>query len=117
MANRANGRCPGCGRRGNYKQSDLCAACFKAANPTVDGVTICEHREALDLRVEDAAAALGLTPKQFVDHIEDADHAPTKAAEIIATLEAAHHAKVTKAEAANERRQPAPHGSLSAETV
>jgi len=107
MANRANGRCPGCGlRRGNYKQSGSCAACHKAANPTVDGVELRTRREALGLTVMEAAAALGMTPKQWIDNVEDADHVPTKAAELIAALETA-----------TERRHPAPPGALAVEAV
>lgn len=111
-------RCARCGDWGGSKtRSGLCSQCWMIDHPMVSGASIRLHRESLRLSINEASRIVGCDPKHWIDGVELNELDPTKAAEIICALEAAHHEKATKAEAANERRQPAPPGALAIEAV
>ncbi len=77
---------------GAKARAGLCAGCWQDSQPdTVDGATIKQLREHLDVSINLAAAAIGLDPKKYVDDIEfnlqlDAD----AAAMIRCAIEALH---------------------------
>ena len=71
-------RCVECNDGLGAKARDgLCTWCWNVRQPTVEGLTIHEMREALDVSINHAARAVGLDPKRYIDDVEFAlDVAP-----------------------------------------
>ena len=101
------------------KRGGLCWDCFqKARPPVIDGTTILRQRLALRLTVADAAAAIGVDPKHWVDDVEDnleldAEYAST----IIAAMEALHDERLEHQERAPATPEQTKAPPLAAELI
>ena len=113
-------RCHECGEGAAAKARDgLCASCWKATQPGyIDGATIRELRENLSVNINDAAEAVGVDPKTFIDRIEgDMELNITYARAIIAAIETLASEQPKRPQAQQPARAPAPIGSVAADLI
>lgn len=117
----ANPRCRQCGSHGAARaRANLCAKCWARTQPdTCDGAVVRRLRETLKITVNDAASAVGVDPKTWVDEIEgnmalDATYATA----IVCALDALVHERQERRErAATQQPSKAPAGALSIEAL
>ena len=125
---RDKGICQDCGERPVFLRS-RCNPCYDAfryspeyvsampapPTPKVDGSVIIRRREALGISVAAIASRLRITPKWWIDRIEDKVLGAKRAARIIAVLEALAADEHEPARVAT--RRAAPPDALAVEAI
>ena len=83
--------------------------------PMIDGAVLGKLMARLGVRIEAIAARLELSPKEWIDMIEDQGVTPAVAAEVITALDALASEEPKRPLA--QQRTPAPAGALAVDAI